>query len=159
MRATSGEFYCILSGESGIKYWSYFPYKLTSVVSHFKIDEELTHILMWDHRLLGILEGMIRNLPDVEPFLRLGMFCESQKSCAVDGILAGIDGMFRFFAQTENDLAACNYYNTLKELKKMPVTTEVLCDISQTLIIMRDYCGFLIFVNCVKYRPHLFYAT
>lgn len=133
MRATSGEFYRVISGESGIKYWSFFPNKLTSVVSHFKIDEELTHILMWTHRLLGILEGTIRNLSDVEPFLRLGMFCESQKSCAIDGILSGMDGMFRYSAQTENDLAVCNYY-ILKELKKMPVTTEVLCDISQTLM-------------------------
>lgn len=134
MGTISGEFYRVISSESGIKHWSFFPNELTSMVSHFKIDVELAHILTRTHRLLGILEGTIKNLPDIEPFLCLGMFCESQKSCAIDGILVGIDGLFLVSTQTENDSAVCNYYNALKNLKKMPVTAEVLCDISQTVM-------------------------
>lgn len=134
MGTISGEFYRIINSESGIKHWSFFPNELTSMVSHFKIDVELTHILTRTHRLLGILEGTIRNLPDIEPFWYLGILCEAQKSCAVDGILVGIDGMFQVSKQAENDLAVSNYYNTLKNLKKVPVTAEVLCGINQTVM-------------------------
>ena len=134
MGTISGEFYRIISSESGVKHWSFFPNELTSMVSHFKIDVELTHILTRTHRLLGILEGTIRNLSNIEPFLCLGMLCEAQKSCAVDGILAGIDGMFQVAKQAENDLAVSNYYNTLKNLRKVPVTAEVLCGINQTVM-------------------------
>ncbi len=134
MGTISGEFYRVINSENGIKYWSFFPNKLTSMVSHFRIDVELAHILTRAHRLLGILEGTIRNLPDIESFLCLGMLCEAQKSCAVDGILAGIDGLFQVSKQAENDLAVSNYYITLKTLKKVPVTAEVLCGINKTVM-------------------------
>ncbi len=71
MGTISEEFYRIINSESGIKHWSFFPNELTSMVSHFRIDVELTHILTLTHRLLGILEGTIRNLPDKESCLFL----------------------------------------------------------------------------------------
>ena len=134
MGTISGEFNRVINSESGIKHWSFFPNELTSMISHFKIDIELAQILTRTHRLLGILEGTIRNLSDIEPFLCMGMLCEVQKSCAVDGILVGIEGIFRVSKQVENDLAVSNYYNTLKNLRKMPVTAEVLCGINQTVM-------------------------
>lgn len=134
MGTISGEFNRVINSVSGIKHWSFFPNELTSMISHFKIDVELAQILTRTHWLLGILEGTIRNLSDIEPFLCMGMLCEAQKSCAVDGILVGIDGIFRFSKQAENDLAVSNYYNTLKNLRKMPVTAEVLCGINQTVM-------------------------
>lgn len=143
MRRISGEFYQILNKENGRKYWSFFPNKLTSIVSDFKMDVELVHLLTRTHRLLGILEGTVRSQPDIESFLRLGLFYEAQKSCAIDGIRADIEGLFLPLKRTEEDLAAGNYYRAVGNLKKEPVTIKALCGIHKTVMegITRNRCG------------------
>ncbi len=143
MRRISGEFYQILNKENGRKYWSFFPNKLTSIVSDFKMDVELVHLLTRTHRLLGILEGTVRSQPDIESFLRLGLFYEAQKSCAIDGIKADIEGLFLPLKRTEEDLAAGNYYRAVGNLKKEPVTIKALCGIHKIVMegITRNRCG------------------
>lgn len=143
MGSISGEFYQVISRESGRKYWSFFPKELACMVSHFKTDIELTNLLIRTHRLLGILEGTVRSLPDILPFLHIGLYCEAQKSCAIDGIEANIEGMLLPLRQTKEDLAAGNYYRALATLRKEPVTTEVLCGIHKTVMkeITEKRCG------------------
>lgn len=65
----------------------------------------------------------------------MGLRSEAQQSCAIDGIKANIEGMLLDSKQTKDDLAAKNYYNTLKYLKEMLITTESLCRIHKNVMI------------------------
>lgn len=85
MRTISGEFYRSLD-VNGFLRWSFYPDKLESMAECFKMDIELTHMLIQAHHLLGVLEGAVRNLPNIEPFLHIIFLNEARNSCAFDGI-------------------------------------------------------------------------
>lgn len=134
MGTISGEFYRVIDSEGGIKHRSFFPNELTAMVNHFKMDVEMAHLLTRAYRMLGILEGIVRSQPNIEPFLRIGLFCEAQISCAIDGILTNIEGIFLLSKRTDKELMAEKYYCTLKSLKKMPITIEAICGIHKMVM-------------------------
>ncbi len=167
MGSISGKFYLAVNRESKLKHWCFLPNELSSIVERFKMDVELTHLLTRTYQIIGILEGTMRNLPDIDPFLQMSLRNEAQKSCAIDGIVTNIESMLSDSKQTKDDLAAKNYYNALKDLHKTPVTIENLCRIHKTVMegTTEKQCGrirttaFLMHpqytTNCPEYNPPL----
>lgn len=128
MKNNSGEFYRCLT-VNGFLHWSFFPNKLTLMTDCLKMDIELAHMLTQAHRLLGVLEGTVRNLPDIEPFLHMILLNEARNSCAFDGIMADMESILIFSKQTADGIMVKNYCDTLQKLKKEPFSLNVLCKI------------------------------
>lgn len=133
MRNNSGEFYRSLD-VNGLLYWSFYPNKLEYMADSFKMDIELTHMLIQAHRLLGILEGTVRNLPNIEPFLHISFLNEARNSCAFDGIRADLDSIMIFSKKTDEGIIVKNCFDALQKLKKQPVSVKVLCEIHKRIM-------------------------
>lgn len=133
MKNNSGEFYRCLN-VNGFLHWSFFPNKLTLMTDCLKMDIELAHMLTQAHRLLGVLEGTVRNLPDIEPFLHMILLNEARNSCAFDGIMADMESILIFSKQTADGIMVKNYCDTLQKLKKEPFSLNVLCKIHKNIM-------------------------
>lgn len=133
----SGEYHQVRYQNSKSRYWSFIPNDLRSITAQWKLDVELSHLLTSAHRELGILEGMIRSIPENEPFMKMIYLREAQKSCAIDHKIASLEGMLNSSFQTLEDRTAVNCYKSLNALAEMPFTLSTICDL-QSIVVQNE---------------------
>lgn len=88
---------------SKLRHWCFVPNNLSSIKAQVRIDVELTHLLTQAHRELEILSGMIKSIPDIGSLLNMVYLMEAQKSCAIDNIITGFEGMLNNSGQTMDE--------------------------------------------------------
>lgn len=129
MNNNSGEYHQITCKNSRLKYWCFIPNNLSVITMQLKVDVELVHLLAKAHRELGILEGMVKSLPEIDSLLNLVYMREAKKSCVIDHIITDFERMLNNSGQTLGDRAAVNYYKALGILEEIPLKVSTICDL------------------------------
>lgn len=129
MSNNSGEYHQLRRKNNNSRYWCFIPNNLSFIIGRLKMDMELAHLLTRAHRTLGILEGMIKSIPEADSLLNMVFLREAQKSCAIDNIITSFGGMLNSSGQTLDDRAAVNYYKALSILEEIPFKVSAICDL------------------------------
>lgn len=89
MNTAGGIFYKSYDVERNRSYWSFLPTELNLLT--FRCGQDITDLLVQAHRSLGVLEGMMGYIPNVENFLEMMIYKDSYYSCRIDEI----DALYR----------------------------------------------------------------
>lgn len=163
MHTVSGTFYKSFDVERNRRYWTFLPTELNLL--NIRIDQDITDLLMQAHRALGILEGMIRYIPNVEHFLEMMICGDAYYSCRIDNIAVH----YRDILIGNNNLtevkSAINCCKAFHSLPDRFFTKNNLCDLQNSVmdgiwadgVSMIRNKGFLmrpnIIVNTQEYNP------
>ncbi len=163
MRTVSGTFYKSFDVGRNRRYWTFLPTELNLL--NIRIDQDITDLLIQAHRALGILEGMIRYIPNVEHFLEMMICGDAYYSCRIDNIAVH----YRDILIGNNNLAeAKSAINCCKAFHSLPdrfFTKNNLCDLQNSVMdgIWADGVGMIrnkgflmhpnVIVNMQEYNP------
>src|SRR5665647_1142064 len=97
-------------------YYTFTPKPLCSLTdSVLPMDEQMITLLLQAHRLLGIIEGMSRHMPDVDTYINMLMKKEMHLSCQIDGINAPFYDILDSSSQkSKNAVNILNYVTAMK---------------------------------------------
>lgn len=88
MKNRAGEYKVNLSGD--LQYKSFFPKPLPPHPS-IELDEDAIHLLSKANRSIGILEGVSRQVPDINLFVSMYVRKEALLSSQIEGTQATLD--------------------------------------------------------------------
>ena len=163
MYTVGGIFYKSFDFERDRRYWTFLPTELNLL--SFKFDEDVTDLLVQAHRSLGILEGMVEYIPNVESFLEMMLCRDIYYSCRIDEIITTYKDILM-----ENDVAvgtksALNCCKAFRSLPGSSFTKDWICNLQKNVMdgIVENGAGeirkraFLmhphIIVNTQEYNP------
>ena len=163
MHTVSGTFYKSFDVERNRRYWTFLPTELNLL--NIRIDQDITDLLIQAHRTIGILEGMIRYIPNVEHFLEMMICGDAYYSCRIDNIAVHYRDILignNNLAETKSAINCCKAFHSLPER----VLTKIIYAICKILLWMEfgqigvgmiRNKGFLmrpnVIVNMQEYNP------
>lgn len=87
-------------------YYTFTPEPLCSLKDDdLPMDEQLRVLLLQVHRLLGIIEGMSKYIPDIDIFISMLMKKEAHLSCQIDGINAPFYDILDSYSEKSKNVA------------------------------------------------------
>ena len=120
----------------------YYTFKPTPLckVNFIKTDEELTLLLSKAHRVLGILEGMTRFIPNMDVTESILMKKEILLSCQLDGSKASFDDVLHNTKKKNKDIIYIRNYIEAVLIGKSrilndDISNQLLCNIHRALVI------------------------
>lgn len=143
MQSRAGEYRTNLSGE--LQYKSFLPKPLPPNPP-VEIDEETTGLLSKANRSIGILEGLSRQIPNIELFVSMYVRKEALLSSQIEGTQATLDDILdprieentnRHVADVINYIKASQY--AVKRLKDLPLCNRLIKETHR--ILMEDVRG------------------
>lgn len=143
MKNRAGEYKVNLSGD--LQYKSFFPQPLPPHPS-IELDEDAIHLLSKANRSIGILEGVSRQVPDINLFVSMYVRKEALLSSQIEGSQATLDDILdpyieentnRHVADVINYIKASQYAK--KRLDELPISNRLLKEIRE--ILMHDVRG------------------
>lgn len=143
MKNRAGEYKVNLTGD--LQYKSYFPKPLPPHPP-VKLDQDAVHLLSKANRSMGILEGVSRQVPDIDLFVSMYVRKEALLSSQIEGTQATLDDILdpyieentnRHVADVINYIKASQYAK--KRLDELPISNRLLKEIHE--ILMRDVRG------------------
>lgn len=143
MKNRAGEYKVNLSGD--LQYKSFFPKPLPPHPS-IELDEDAIHLLSKANRSIGILEGVSRQVPDINLFVSMYVRKEALLSSQIEGTQATLDDILdpnieentnRHVADVINYIKASEYAK--KRVEDLPISNRLLKEIHE--ILMRDVRG------------------
>ncbi len=163
MRTVSGTFYKSFDVERNRRYWTFLPTELNLL--NIRINQDITDLLIQAHRTIGILEGIIRYIPNVEHFLELMICGDAYYSCRIDNIAVHYRDILignNNLAEAKSAINCCKAFHSLPE---RVFTKNNLCNLQNSVMegiwadgvgMIRDK-GFLmrpnVIVNMQEYNP------
>lgn len=143
MQSRAGEYRINLSGE--LQYKSFLPKPLPPNPP-VEIDEETTGLLSKANRSIGILEGLSRQIPNIELFVSMYVRKEALLSSQIEGTQATLDDILDpkieentnvHVADVINYIKASQY--AVKRLKDLPLCNRLIKETHR--ILMEDVRG------------------
>lgn len=143
MKNRAGEYRKNLSGE--LQYKSFLPSPLPPRPS-LEMDEETASLLAKTNRIIGILEGISRQVPKIELFVSLYVRKEALLSSQIEGTQATLDDILdpkvedntnRHVTDVVNYIKASQYATT--RLNELPICNRLIKEIHA--ILLKDVRG------------------
>jgi Fic family protein len=134
----AGAYVTNLTGE--LQYRSFFPRPLPPDPP-IQLDEEASRLLSKAHRSLGILEGLSRQVPDIDLFVSMYVRKEALLSSQIEGTQATLDDILdpdidentnRHVADVVNYVQAAQYAKD--RLQELPLSNRLLKETHQVLM-------------------------
>lgn len=158
MYTAGGIFYKSFDFERDRRYWAFLPTELNLL--SLKFDEDVTDLLVQAHRSLGILEGMVEYIPNIESFLEIMLCSDAYYSCRIDEIATTYKDILM-----ENDVmvetkSALNYCKAFRSLPGRFFKENWICDLQKTVMdgISKDKVG-EIRKKAFLMHPHIIVKT
>lgn len=138
MKNRAGEYRTNLTGE--LQYKSFVPKPLPPEPP-VEIDEEITGLLSKGNRNIGILEGLSRQIPNIELFVSMYVRKEALLSSQIEGTQATLDDILdprveentnRHVADVVNYIKASQYAG--RRLKELPICNRLIKEIHGVLM-------------------------
>ncbi len=143
MKHRAGEFITNLTGE--LQYQSFSPRPLPPAPP-VELDEEAIGLLAKAHRSLGILEGISRQVPDMDLFVSMYVRKEALLSSQIEGTQATLDDILDPDIEQNTNLHVADVVNYVKcsqyakrRLEALPLSNRLLQETHQ--ILMRNVRG------------------
>ena len=112
MHGFTGQYY--LEYENGRSFYTFYPRALSDLQLN-AFDEETISLLITAHRQIGILEGRIRSIADIETYCTLLMYYEAVHSCQMAGIdISMFDAWDAYSKKTAGLSSIQSYTNAVK---------------------------------------------
>jgi len=138
MQSRAGEYRTNFSGE--LQYKSFLPKPLPPKPP-VELDEETTNLLSKANRCIGILEGLSRQIPNIELFVSMHVRKEALLSSQIEGTQSTLDDILNpgieentniHIADVSNYIKASHY--AVKRLKDMPLCSRLIKEVHQILM-------------------------
>ena len=112
-------------------YYTFTPKPLCSLTDNvLPMDEHMMMLISQAHRLLGILEGISRYIPDIDTYINLLMKKEAHLSCQIDGITAPFyDILDSNSEKSKNAMAILNCVTAMQYAQRKAVSNQLICEI------------------------------
>lgn len=143
MKNRAGEYKTNLAGE--LQYKSFLPNSLLPTPK-FELDEEIINLLSKANRSIGVLEGMSRQIPNIELFVSMYVRKEALLSSQIEGTQATLDDILdpNIEENTNQNVAdVVNYIQASQfasaRLSELPICNRLLKEIHE--ILMKDVRG------------------
>jgi len=143
MKSRAGEYKINLTG--ALQYKSFLPKPLPPNPP-IELDEEIVHLLSKANRSMGILEGVSRQVPNIDLFVSMYVRKEALLSSQIEGTQATLDDILdpnieentnRHVADVINYIRASRYAK--KRLEDLPISNRLLKEVHE--ILMQDVRG------------------
>lgn len=143
MHTVSGTFYRSFDEERNRGYWTFLPTELNLL--DIRIDQDITDLLVQAHRVLGILEGMTKYIPNVEHFLEMMIFSDAYYSCRIDNIAVHYRDILMWNNNLPEVKSAINCQKAFHSLPNRFFTPNCLCDLQNSIMegILADRTGMI----------------
>ena len=143
MRSRAGGYKKNLSGEA--EYVSFVPSKLPPE-PEIVIDNELMELLSDAHRVLGILEGVSSNIPDIDLFMAMYVRKEALMSSQIEGTQATLEDVLspEVERNANRDVkAVVNYVSATETAIELLKTLPLCCRLMRKIhaVLMEDTRG------------------
>lgn len=97
-------------------------------------------LLLQAHRLLGIIEGMSRHIPDVDTYINMLLKKEAHLSCQIDGINAPFyDVLDSSSEKSKNAVHILNCMTAMKYAQEKAVSNQLICEVQGIVLRDNDY--------------------
>ncbi|BAE85121.1 Fic family protein [Desulfitobacterium hafniense] len=143
MKNRAGEYRTNLTGE--LQYRSFLPYPLPPSPP-IELDEETIKLLAKANRSIGILEGMSRQIPDIDLFVSMYVRKEALLSSQIEGTQATLDDILDPNIEENTNQNVADVINYIKasqygsaRLAELPLCNRLLKEIHE--ILMQDVRG------------------
>ncbi|EHL04250.1 toxin-antitoxin system, toxin component, Fic family [Desulfitobacterium hafniense DP7] len=143
MKNRAGEYRTNLTGE--LQYRSFLPYPLPPSPP-IELDEETIKLLTKANRSIGILEGMSRQIPDIDLFVSMYVRKEALLSSQIEGTQATLDDILDPNIEENTNQNVADVINYIKasqygsaRLAELPLCNRLLKEIHE--ILMQDVRG------------------
>ncbi len=143
MKNRAGEYRTNLTGE--LQYRSFLPYPLPPSPP-IELDEETIKLLAKANRSIGILEGMSRQIPDIDLFVSMYVRKEALLSSQIEGTQATLDDILDPNIEENTNQNVADIINYIKashygsaRLAELPLCNRLLKEIHE--ILMQDVRG------------------
>ena len=127
-----------LSGE--LQYRSFVPTHLTEGIP-IVLEDEAVSLLTNSYRNLGLLEGLSRQIPDIDLFVSMYLRKEALLSSQIEGTQATLDDILDPYLEENSNLNVAdvvNYFNASQfaehRLNELPLCNRLLREIHGILI-------------------------
>ena len=112
-------------------YYTFTPKPLCSLTDNvLPMDEHMMMLISQAHRLLGILEGISKYVPDIDTYINLLMKKEAHLSCQIDGITTPFyDILDSNSEKSKNAMAILNCVTAIQYAQRKAVSNQLICEI------------------------------
>ncbi|MFZ3129945.1 MAG: Fic family protein [Desulfosporosinus sp.] len=112
-------------------YYTFTPKPLCSLTDNvLPMDEQMMMLISQAHRLLGILEGISRYIPDIDTYINLLMKKEAHLSYQIDGITTPFyDILDSNNEKSKNAMAILNCVTAMQYAQREAVSNQLICEI------------------------------
>jgi Fic family protein len=138
MQSRAGEYRTNFSGE--LQYKSFLPKPLPPKPP-VELDEETTNLLSKASRSIGILEGLSRQIPNIELFVSMYVRKEALLSSQIEGTQATLDDILDPKIEENTNIHVADVINyikasrhTVKRLKELPLCSRLIKEAHQILM-------------------------
>ena len=138
MQSRAGEYRTNFSGE--LQYRSFLPKPLPPQPP-VELDEETTNLLSKANRSIGILEGLSRQIPNIEPFVSMYVRKEALLSSQIEGTQATLDDILDPGIEENTNIHVADVINyikasqyAVKRLKDLPLCSRLIKEAHQILL-------------------------
>ncbi len=138
MQSRAGEYRTNFSGE--LQYKSFLPKPLPPKPP-VELDEETTNLLSKANRCIGILEGLSRQIPNIELFVSMHVRKEALLSSQIEGTQSTLDDILNPGIEENTNIHVADVINyikasqyAVKRLKDMPLCSRLIKEVHQILM-------------------------